>query len=118
MKTYRLIALSVSANGNRVLHKSDNETYTEDVWDEGVAERLVKDGFLEVVTKKAAELEAEKAADEEAAAEKEAAQKEAAEKALAKKEADQKAAADKATAEKKEADKATAQREVGSVISL
>lgn len=51
MKKYKLIALNCTAKGNRVLRKEDNKTYTEDAWDEGVADKLVKEGFLKVVGK-------------------------------------------------------------------
>ncbi len=51
MKKYKLIALNCTAKLNRVLRKEDNKTYSEDAWDEGVADKLVKDGFLEVVGK-------------------------------------------------------------------
>ena len=51
MKKYKLIALNCTAKGNRVLRKEDNKVYTEDAWDEKVADTLVKEGFLEVVGK-------------------------------------------------------------------
>ncbi len=51
MKRYKLIALNCTAKGNRVLRKEDNKVYTEDAWDEKVADTLVKEGFLEVVGK-------------------------------------------------------------------
>lgn len=46
MRLYKLKALSVSALGNRVLRKEDNEVYKENAWPEGRAEELVKAGFL------------------------------------------------------------------------
>lgn len=89
MNKYRLIALSVSAKGNRVLRKEDDKVYTESAWNEGRAEELVKEGFLERVIDKEAD-EAEAKAQEEAEAKaQEQAKKEAKAKAKAKKEADE-----------------------------
>ena len=46
MKFYKLKALSVGAKGNRVLYKEDNETYPENTWHEGTAEKLVESKHL------------------------------------------------------------------------
>lgn len=46
MKFYKLKALSVGANSNRVLRKEDNKTYPENTWPEKTAEELVKLGYL------------------------------------------------------------------------
>jgi hypothetical protein len=49
MRYFKLIALSVSASGNRVLHKEDGKTYPENTWPNGRADELVKQGFIEEV---------------------------------------------------------------------
>ena len=51
MKLYTLLALSVGAR-NRVLHKGDNKEYPESYWPEGVADKLVEQGFLKLVSGK------------------------------------------------------------------
>ena len=95
MKKYKLIALNFTTKGNRVLLKEHNKTYTEDAWDEGVANTLVKDGFLEVVGKTE-----EKKADEKKVDKKPAVKKPADEKPTDEKPADEKPTDEKPTDEK------------------
>jgi hypothetical protein len=48
MKTYKVIALSVGASGNKIFHSGD--TVPENAWPRGTAAELVAKGFLREIT--------------------------------------------------------------------
>ena len=108
MKTYKLLALSVSAGGNRVLKKEANEEYPESLWGAAKAQELVTQGFLVAVEAKPltpAQVKAAKIAAEEKA-EKERIEAEEAQKLADKTTAEAKKLQEKADKEKTEADEA------------